>query len=62
MEILKELRMNMKQLRADMNSNLGYIRKQLENIRRSQERSENSFPETKVELKALKSRMNNAEE
>ena len=62
MEILKELRMNMKQLRADMNSNLGYIRKQLENIRRSQERSENSFAETKAELKALKSRMNNAEE
>ena len=38
------------------------ITKELENIRRSQEKLENSFAETKSELKALKSRMNNTEE
>ena len=31
-------------------------------IRRSQEKLENSFTETKAELKAMNSRMNNAEE
>ena len=44
-----------------MNSNADYFRKELENIR-SQEKLENSFPETLTELKALKSRKNNAEE
>ena len=52
----------MKELRADMNSNADYFRKELENIRRSQEKLENSFAEIQTELKALKSRMNNAEE
>ena len=52
----------MKELRADLNINAGYFRKELENIRRSQEKLENSFTETQIELKALKSRMNNAEE
>ena len=33
----------------------------LENVRRSQEKLENSFEEMQTELKALKSRMNNAE-
>ena len=37
MKILKELRANIKELRADMNSNADYFRKKLENIRRSQE-------------------------
>ena len=51
----------MKELRANMNSNADYFRKELENIRRSQEKLEN-FAETQAELKALKSRMNNLEE
>ena len=37
-------------------------RKKLETIRKSQEKLENSFAETQAELKALKSRMDNAEE
>ena len=61
-KILKELRKNLKGLREDMNSNADYFRKDLENIRRSQEILENSFAEMQGELKALKSRMNNAEE
>ena len=58
----REHRVNMKGLRADMNSNADYFRKELENIRRSQEKLENSFAELQVELKTPKSRMNNAEE
>ena len=50
------------ELRADMNINADYFRKELENIRRSQEKLENSFAEMQAELKALKSRMNNAKE
>ena len=46
----------------DINSNVDYFRKELENIRKNQEKLENSFAETQTELKALKSRMNNAEE
>ena len=45
-----------------MNSNRDYFRKELENIRRSQETLENSFSEKQTELKSLKSRMNNTEE
>ena len=52
----------LKELRQDMNRNADAPRKELENIRRSQERIENSFSEKQAELKALKSRMNNAEE
>ena len=52
--------MNMKELRADINSNADYFRK--ESIRRSHEKLENSLAEMQTELKALKSRMNNAEE
>ena len=52
----------MKEIKGNMNSNAAYFRKELENIRRSQEILENSFAETQAELKALKSRMNNAEE
>ena len=61
-KILKELRLNIKELRADINSNADYFRKELENIRRSQEKLENSFAEIVAELKAIKNRMNNAEE
>ena len=52
----------MKELGTDMNSNVDYFRKELENIRRIQEKLENSFAEIQTELKAIKSRMNNAEE
>ena len=45
-----------------MKSNADSIRKELENIRRSQEKLENSFADTQTELKPIKSRMNNAEE
>ena len=36
-KILKELRVRMKELRVDMNSNADYFRKERVNIRRSQE-------------------------
>ena len=52
----------MKKLRADINSNKDYFRKELENIRKKQEKLENLFAETQTELKALNSRMDNAEE
>ena len=51
----------MKELRADMNYNTDYFRKELERMR-SQEKVENSFAAMQAELKALKSRMNKAEE
>ena len=51
-----------KELRADMNSNADALRKELENIRRSQEKLENSFAEIQTEQRAVKTRMNNAEE
>ena len=52
----------LKELREDMNSNADSLRKELENIRRSQEKLENSFAEMQAELKALKSKMDNVEE
>ena len=44
-----------------MKSNADSFRKELENIRRSKEKVENSFAEIRTELKAIKNRMNNAE-
>lgn len=44
-----------------MDMNYYYFRKELENMR-SQEKLENSFAEMQAELKALKSRRNQAEE
>ena len=61
-KIRKELRANTKELRAVMNSNAGYLRQELENIRTSQEKLGNSFAETQAELKSLRARMDNAEE
>ena len=52
----------MNELRVDMNSNADYFRKELENIKRTQEKLENSFAEMQAELKTLKNTMNNAEE
>lgn len=37
-KILKELRVTVRELRADMNSNADYFRKKLESTRRSQEK------------------------
>ena len=61
-EILKELRVNMKEIRVALNSSVDYFRKELENIKRNQEKFKNSFAETQTELKALRSSMHNAEE
>ena len=49
-KILKELRA-VKELRADRKSKAGYFRKELENIRMSKEKLENSFVERQAELK-----------
>ena len=52
----------LKELREDMNGNADSFRKGLENVRRRQEKLQNSFAEIQTELKVIKSRMNNAEE
>ena len=52
----------MEKLRAAMKSNEYYFRKEMESGRTSQEKLENSFRVMQDELKALKSRMNKAEE
>ena len=61
-EFKREIVKILKELREDMNSNADSFRKELENIRRSQEKLEHSFAETQTELTAVKTRMNNAEE
>ena len=52
----------LKELREDTKSTADSFRKELENMRRSQEKLEISFTEMKTELKAIMSRMNNVEE
>ena len=61
-EFKREIAKILKELREDMNSNADFLRKELENIKRSQEKLENSFAEIQTELRAVKTRMNNAEE
>ena len=61
LEFKREIMKIMKELREDIDSNIS-LRKELENIRRSQEKLENSFAEIQTELKAIKTRMNNAQE
>ena len=61
-ELKREVLKILKELREDINSNVDTFRKELENIRRSQEKPENSFAEIQTELKAIKNRMNNAQE
>ena len=61
-EFKRERMKILKELRTDMNNNADYFRKELENIRRNMEKLENSFAEAQTELKALNSKMNNAEE
>ena len=50
------------ELRKAINRNADYCKRELKTIRRSQEKLETSFAEVKAELKAMNSRMNNAEE
>ena len=40
-KILKELRLNINELRVDMNGNADYFRKEVENIRKNKEKLEN---------------------
>ena len=40
--------------------NVDYCKKELENMRKGQEKLENLFAKTKAEIKALKTSMNNA--
>ena len=62
LEFKRDIVKILKGLREDMNSNADSLRKKLENIRRSQEKLENSLAEIQTELKAVKNSMNNAEE
>ena len=62
LEFKREIVKILKELREDMNSNADTLRKELENIRRSQEKLEHSFAEMQTELGAVKTRMNNTEE
>ena len=54
MKTQKKLRLNIKELRVNKNSNADSFRKELENIRKNQEKLENSFAEMQIELKGLK--------
>ena len=62
LEFKREIAKILKDLRGDMNSKADSLRKELENIRKSEEKQENSFAEIQTELKAIKTKMNNAEE
>ena len=52
----------LKELREDINSNVDYFIKKLENTWLSQEKLENSFANMQTELNTLKSKMNNVEQ
>ena len=52
----------LKELRKAINRNADNCKKELEIIRRSQEKLENSFAEMKTELMRMNSRMTNTEE
>ena len=52
----------LKELRKPIDINADYCKKKLEIVKRGQEKLENSFPETKTELKEMNSRVNNTEE
>ena len=54
LEFKREIVKILKELREDMNSNADSLRKKLENIRRRQEKLENSFAEIQTEGKAIK--------
>ena len=61
-EFKKELMKILKESRKATDRNEDYCKKELETIRRSQEKLENSFAKMKAELKAMNSKLNNAEE
>ena len=61
LEFKRETVKILKKLREDMNSNADSLRKELKNVSRSQE-LENSFEAIKMDIKAIKTRMHNAEE
>ena len=52
----------LKELRKAIDRNADHCNKELETIKRSQLKFENSFAETKAELKAMNSKLNNAEQ
>ena len=54
LEFKREIGKILKELREDMTSNADALRKELENIRRSQEKLENSIAEIQTELRAEK--------
>ena len=47
----------LKELRKTIDRNADYCKKELETIKRSQSKLENSFAETKAELKAINSKL-----
>ena len=53
-EFKREIVQILKELRENINSNADSLRKELENIKRSQEKLEISFAETQTELKHLR--------
>ena len=60
-ELKKEIMKILKELRKAINKNADYCKRELETIGGSQEKLENSFAEMKAELKAINTRMNDAE-
>ena len=52
----------LKELRENMNNKADSLRMELENIRRKQEKLENSFVEIQIVPMEMKTRMNNADE
>ena len=62
LEFKREIVKILKELREDMNSNADSFRKELENIRKNEEKLENSFAEINTEIKSIMSRMKNAKE
>ena len=52
----------LKEFRKAIDRNAEYCKKELEAIKRDQEKLENSFAEMKTEPKTMNSRINNAEE
>ena len=61
-EFKREVLKILKELGEDINSNADSFRKELENIRRGQEKLENSFAVIQTELRAVKTIRNNAKE
>ena len=57
----KEIMKILREQRKAIDRNAEYYKKELETIRRNQEKLENSFAKMKAELKVVHSRMNNAE-